>query len=199
MFQLKSLPRSAFDPVLVQDPVYLRAPDTGDYRAWADLREESRRHLIAWEEDWAPDALGAASYKRRLKLFEREARQGRGMSLFVFHRDRQLLVGGLTLTNVRYGAARAATLGYWIGAPYTRRGYGAAAITALAAHAVDTIGLNRIEAACQPDNVASEALLLRCGFAREGRARDYLRINGEWRDHDLYALTAADLRNRNTT
>ncbi len=171
----------------------------GDYGAWADLREESRRHLIAWEDDWAPEALGVSSYKRRLKLFEREIRQGRGVSLFVFLRESRVLVGGVTLTNIRYGAARAGTLGYWIGAPFTRRGYGAAAVKALAVHAIDAIGLNRIEAACQPDNVASEALLLKCGFACEGCARDYLRINGEWRDHDLYALTAADLRTCKTT
>ncbi len=198
MFQLKSSPRSAFDPVLVQDPVYLRQAETKDFQTWASLREESRRHLVAWEGDWAPEALQAAAFKQRLKLFAQEKQNGRAVSLFIFHRDSRALVGGITLTNIRYGAARAATLGYWIGAPYTRRGYGAAAVTALVGHAVDAIGLNRIEAACQAENAASRALLLKCGFIQEGIARDYLRINGEWRDHDLYAITAKDFRNRET-
>ncbi len=196
MFQLKSSPRSAFDPVLVQDPIYLRPAEIRDFQSWAILREESRRHLIAWEGDWAPEALQAAAFKRRLKLFAQEAQRGRGLSLFIFHRDSRALVGGVTLTNIRYGAARAATLGYWIGAPYIRRGFGAAAVAAVVNHAMDVIGLNRIEAACQAENTASRGLLLKCGFIQEGSARDYLRINDEWRDHDQFAITAKDFRNR---
>jgi len=196
MFQLKSPSRSAFDPVLVQDPVYLRRAEVRDFQAWASLRQESRRHLITWEGDWAPEALQPAAYKRRLKLFAREGQHARAISLLIFHRDSRALVGGITLTNIRYGAARAATLGYWIGAPHVRQGYGAAAVTALVGHGVGAIGLNRIEAACQADNAASRALLMKCGFALEGSARDYLRINDEWRDHDLFAITARDFRNR---
>jgi [ribosomal protein S5]-alanine N-acetyltransferase len=196
MFQLKSPSRSAFDPVLVQDPIYMRRAEMGDFQAWASLRQESRRHLMAWEGDWAPEALQSVAFKRRLKLFAQERQRGRAISLLIFHRDSRVLIGGITLTNIRYGAARAATLGYWIGAPYVRQGFGAAAVMALVSHAVGAIGLNRIEAACQEENAASRALLLKCGFAQEGCARDYLRINDEWRDHDLFAITAKAFRNR---
>src|SRR5690606_2261601 len=103
-------------------------------------------------------------------------------------------VGGVTLSNIRYGASRSAQLGYWVGAPYVRRGYGAAAVKALSAHAFETIDLNRLVAACQPGNIASQKLLERCGFTREGLARDYLMINGQWRDHYIYAQTAGDYR-----
>jgi ribosomal-protein-alanine N-acetyltransferase len=49
------------------------------------------------------------------------------------------------------------------------------------------LGLHRVEAACLPHNQASMRLLLRCGFAREGLARGYLKIAGEWQDHLLFA------------
>lgn len=196
MFQLKTPQRSAFEPVLVRDPVYLRGPAPGDHAAWARLREESRGHLVRWEEDWSPDDLSYAAYRRRLRHFEREARRAAGLSLFVFERESRALVGGATLTNIRYGAARTGVVGYWIGAPYVRRGFGAAAVEAVLAHAFGAIDLNRAEAACQPENEASQRLLARCGFRREGRAKDYLRINGRWRDHDLFAITAGEFRNR---
>ena len=51
-----------------------------------------------------------------------------------------------------------------------------------------TLRLHRIEAACLPENIASMTLLERNGFQREGLARAYLRIDGAWRDHVLYAL-----------
>ena len=194
MFLIKSPPRSAFDPVLVRDPVLLRAGRLADYPKWALLREESRDHLVRWEEDWAPHELAPAFFKRRLKLSDREMRRGSSLPLFIFRRSDGTLLGGASLSNIRYGASRSAHLGYWIGASYTRRGYGAAAVRALLDHAFDTIGLNRVEAACQPENAASRLLLEGLGFRGEGLARSYLKINGAWRDHVIFAFTAEDCR-----
>ncbi len=56
----------------------------------------------------------------------------------------------------------------------------------------ETLGLHRLEAACLPDNVASERLLRKLGFQEEGYARDYLRINAQWHDHLLFALLSND-------
>ena len=54
--------------------------------------------------------------------------------------------------------------------------------------------LHRLEAACLPTNAASKGLLLRSGFSEEGFARKYLKINGGWRDHILFALLDTDPR-----
>jgi ribosomal-protein-alanine N-acetyltransferase len=55
-----------------------------------------------------------------------------------------------------------------------------------------TLGLHRIEAACLPTNEPSKSLLAKVGFREEGLARGYLQINGQWRDHALFALLADD-------
>ncbi len=185
-------PNPAFNPVLVHDSVMLRRGTITDYPAWLALREESRAHLTAWEESWTTEQATLSAFKRRLRTYERDARRGGGLSLLVFRLKDNALAGGATLTNIRYGASRSGILGYWIGAPYTRRGYGAAAVAAMKIHAFERLGLNRLVAACQPENIASQKLLEGSGFAREGLARDYLKINGDWRDHFIYALTAAD-------
>lgn len=194
-------------PVLVSSPVYLRAGEKKDFESWVALRAASKVHLTRWEEDWGPDDLSYSVYSRRLRLFDRELRRSSGLSLFVFltgpetgfGKTDEQLVGGVTLTNIRYGASRTATLGYWIGAPFVRQGYASLAIEALLAHAIETIGLNRIEAACQPENHASIALLNKTGFRKEGLGADYLKINGEWRDHLLFAVTARDYEARQKT
>lgn len=194
MFQLKLPSRPVFDPILTHDPVFLRPPKIDDYPAWVRLRETSRKHLIRWEEDWTPDHMSLGAFRRRLKTAARDAGRGGGLSLFVFERDTGFLVGGATLSNLRYGASRSGILGYWIGAPFVRRGFGAAAVDAMSRHGIESIGLNRIEAACQPNNAASKAVLVHCGYTYEGVASDYLRINGKWRDHHIYALTARRYR-----
>lgn len=174
----------------------LRSGSVDDYEAWLALRENSRPHLTEWEENWTREEATLSAYRQRLRHYDREMKRGAGLPLFAFRRRDHALVGGVTLTNIRYGAARTALIGYWIGAPYTKCGYGTAAVEAMLCHAFTAIELNRIEAACQPANVASKKLLQRCGFRREGLARDYLRINGAWRDHEIYAMTAADYRER---
>ncbi len=192
MFLTKSPSHPAFSPILVRDPVVLRAAELADHSQWFSLREQSREHLIAWEEDWAPDQLTLSHFKRRLAVQVKDARRGGGLSLLSFRRADRVLVGGVTLTNIRYGASRSGIIGYWVGAPHIRQGYGSASVNALIDHAFDTINLHRLVAACQPENVASQKLLERCGFRREGLAKDYLKINGVWRDHLIYAQTAAD-------
>jgi ribosomal-protein-alanine N-acetyltransferase len=69
-----------------------------------------------------------------------------------------------------------------------------AAVEAALDYAFGELGLNRIEAACQPGNAASRALLAKASFREEGLAREYLFINGGWRDHVLCARLAKDRR-----
>ena len=181
-------------PVLERGPVRLRPPGFEDYWAWSRLRERSRAHLTRWEQDWTDAEMTAAAYRLRVKAYWREMRRGGAAPLFVFQKDGDALAGGVTLSNIRYGAACAGTVGYWIGVDFLRRGYGRAAMDALLDHAFLRLGLNRVEAACQPLNEASRRLLVSCGFREEGLACRYLRINGAWRDHLLFAKTASDPR-----
>ena len=74
-----------------------------------------------------------------------------------------------------------------------------AAVNALLPHAFHGLKLHRIEAASQPDNAHSVRVLERCGFKLEGRARRYLKINGDWQDHLLFAVMADDLGTGGTT
>jgi [ribosomal protein S5]-alanine N-acetyltransferase len=98
-----------------------------------------------------------------------------------------VLVGGITLANIRRGVAQAGSIGYWVGEPHARHGIMTAALRALIPFSFVTLRLHRLEAACIPTNVASIALLEKSGFQREGYARQYLCINGMWQDHLLYA------------
>ena len=97
------------------------------------------------------------------------------------------LLGAITASNIRRGAAQMCSVGYWIGKPHARQGYMGHALNALVGHAFNGLGLHRVEAACLPSNQASIALLRRCGFSEEGLARKYLNIAGKWQDHLLFA------------
>jgi ribosomal-protein-alanine N-acetyltransferase len=183
-------------PLIEGAGVFLRAPQSGDYAEWAALREASRAFLTPWEPTWPADDLTRSSFRRRLRRYAEDQRNDQAYAYFLFRSGDQVLVGGLTLANLRRGVAQAGSLGYWIGAPHARRGYMTAAVAALIPYAFSTLRLHRLEAACIPTNAASIALLERTGFAREGYAREYLCINGRWQDHLLYARLKDAARSR---
>jgi len=174
------------------DGVFLRAPQPADYAEWAELREASRAFLVPWEPTWPADDLTRASFRRRLRRYSEDQRADLAYPFFLFRQADNALVGGLTLGNIRRGVAQAGSLGYWMGAAYARQGLMTAAVRAIAGFAFGTLRLHRIEAACIPGNIPSIRLLEKCGFSREGYAREYLCINGVWQDHLLYARLRDD-------
>jgi ribosomal-protein-alanine N-acetyltransferase len=181
-------------PVLRRSGLLLRAPTMSDYPAWAELRSSSRQHLVPFEPTWSTDELTRGAFRDRLKRYQREARDDTGYAFFIVRETDRTLVGAISLSNVRRGVAQSASVGYWIGAGFTRRGFASQALAAIATYGFDELRLQRIEAACMPVNTASLGVLARCGFRQEGLARRYLRINGAWEDHILHALLTGDPR-----
>lgn len=174
--------------------LYLRPPRDSDWRAWSQLRGDSRTFLESWEPTWPADALGRTAFRRRVRMVGLEWREDLGYSWLLFRRGDASLLGGVTLSNIRRGVAQTASLGYWIGHPHARRGYMTEALHALMPYAFDRLGLHRVEAACLPHNAASRGLLMKLGFAEEGYARQYLRIDGSWQDHVLYGLLKEEVK-----
>lgn len=174
--------------------VYLRGSEMRDFEEWAALRERSRAFLTPWEPVWPAGDLTRASFRSRVRRHTEEWARDEAYAFFVFRESDDALLGGLTLGNVRRGVAQTATLGYWMGEPYAGKGYMTRAARAALDWAFGRQGLHRVEAACLPTNVASMRLLKRVGFTQEGYARAYLNINGEWRDHLLFAMLDSDPR-----
>ena len=179
-------------PVIRGQGIYLRYPRIADYLDWSRLRGESREFLTPWEPVWADDELTRGAFRRRIKRYQKETRQDSAYVFFVLRESDDALLGGCTLSNVRRGVTQCCTLGYWIGARFSRQGYMTNAVKALVPFVFKTLGLHRIEAACLVDNEASKNLLARTGFRQEGLARKYLLINGQWADHLLFALLRED-------
>ena len=122
----------------------------------------------------------------------RDFDQGSSIQLFIFIKETNTLVGGITIGLVRRGVAQMCMLGYWMGEPYAGHGHMFAALQIVIPYIFHDMRLHRIEAACIPSNTRSASLLQKAGFTREGHLKKYLRINGQWHDHHLYALLKDD-------
>ena len=179
--------------VIRSERLYLRYPVHADFVEWAELRRQSREFLRPWEPVWPHDDLTRSAFRNRVKRCNRDVRDDFAYSYLIFSAEEDILLGGATLSNVRRGVAQTASLGYWIGETFADRGYMTEAVRALLVHAFEGLNLNRVEAACLPFNTPSKRLLSRCGFTEEGYARSFLKINGSWQDHLLFAIVRTDL------
>ncbi|MDG0990655.1 MAG: GNAT family protein [Yoonia sp.] len=174
----------------------LRPPAHADFRAWAALRQDSRDFLTQWEPTWAREHLTRKAFTNRVYWAQRSIANQTAVPLFLVRRSDDMLLGAITLDNIRRGPAQAGTTGYWIGQPFARQGFMKEAIDAVVHYAFRTLDLSRIEAGCLPENTPSRRLLEQCGYKYEGVAQSYLQIDGRWRNHVLYANLRADRRGR---
>ena len=120
-------------PAIAGDTVVLRAPQMSDHAEWSALRAASRDFLTPWEPTWPADDLTRAAFRRRIRRYAEDQRSDLAYPFFIFRKSDSVLVGGLTLANIRRGCAQAASLGYWMGAPYAGQGYMTAAVSDRAA------------------------------------------------------------------
>ena len=169
----------------------LRLPQLNDYEAWQKLRHDSRDFLRPFEPRWTEADLSRRVYAMRVRRAREEAEAGTDYSFFVFKHDNQrdVLVGGITLSNVRRRAAQYVNLGYWMGQAFAGQGIMTEAVAICLPFVFETLDLHRVHAAFLPGNIASRRVLEKNGFVEEGFAERYLQINGRWEDQVLFGLT----------
>ena len=141
---------------------------------------------MAWSVRHTP-----AAYRAMRRSLTRRARAGTSLPFAVRVEGR--LAGQVTVDNIVRGALRSGSLGYWVDRAVAGRGMASLAVALVCDHAFGAAGLHRLQADIRPENLPSRRLVERLGFRREGLARRYLDIDGDWRDHLSYALLAEDV------
>lgn len=108
----------------------------------------------------------------------------------VIRKDTRELAGVVELRDIFYGDFKNAYLIYYAFTSHLRQGLMRQAVEQVITIAFKRLKLHRLEANVQPDNLASISLLKSCGFSKEGFSPRFLKKNGQWRDHERWALLA---------
>ena len=169
----------------------LRLRDAATMR---DTRARNAEWLRPWEPTYPEMPLrstGVVPYLAMIQAIRREARQGMSLPWSILHAGR--FVGQITVGAIVWGSARSAQVGYWIDQEYAGRGITPTAVALAVDHSFFRVGLHRIEANVRPENMASRRVVTKLGFRDEGIRRRQLHIDGAWRDHICYALTAEEV------
>jgi ribosomal-protein-alanine N-acetyltransferase len=179
--------RRPVDALDVGVRAYLRYPTADDEREFVELMQLSRRLHRPWVT-----LLDADSFHHYVARADRPDLE----ALLVCQRDTGAMAGFVNLSQIYYGGFCNATCGYAAFAPSAGQGYLAEGLDLTLRHAFMTLRLHRIEANIQPGNTRSRDLARRCGFRLEGFSPRYLKIGGRWRDHERWAITVEDWKQR---
>lgn len=176
---------------LAEGPIGLRPLQNSDASRWAQLRRANLSWLSEWEASQPPRAGGAsASYRSMTRDLRRQGKDGKALPFALTYGAQ--MVGQVTVTGITWGSARWAQVGYWIDKAHAGKGIMPIAVALACDHCLGTMGLHRIEIAIRPENAASLRVVEKLGFGLIGTAPRFLHINGQWRDHLLFAITAEE-------
>ena len=175
--------------------VILRAPQYGDWKAWAEQRKTNKKYLQPWEPLWTLYELERSSFVKRVRMFERLSLHDEAYSFLIFKRDIHEFIGEINISNVQRGVIQSCSIGYWISKDSVGKGMMSESLELAKSFIFNELKLHRIEAACLPHNESSLKVLLKNGFIVEGTARKLLKINDKWQDHTVLSFITDDLNN----
>ncbi|HVA38281.1 MAG TPA: GNAT family N-acetyltransferase [Candidatus Dormibacteraeota bacterium] len=174
---------------LVTPRLVVRTPLLSDGARLLAYVTRNRPRFVPWDPTPPEGYFTESFWVERCEYIQFEIAEGRALSLVMTDRAdlSGALAGRINFTAIERGVFDACRLGYSVDGAYEGRGLMREALEAAIAYVFDDLGLHRIMANYQPTNERSGNLLRRLNFAVEGYARDYLFINGAWRDHVLTA------------
>ncbi|KIA79844.1 alanine acetyltransferase [Chromobacterium piscinae] len=162
-----------------------------------DYHSRNRAHLEPWNPTPGPQFYTEAYWAMQMRQAARAWAEGHSARFLLAMQDEpERIIGTVGFSNIVRGVFQACHLGYGIDHACEGQGLMREALQAAIRFAFDELKLHRIQANYQPHNTRSAALLQRLGFVIEGQAKNYLFLNGAWRDHVLTSLTHPHFDNR---
>ncbi|MGO2031266.1 GNAT family N-acetyltransferase [Glutamicibacter bergerei] len=189
--------RDAVAP-LSSDRLLLREMTLRDQLAWIDLRNANAMWLKPWDPTNPLGAPEPMSFRQMLAAKRAAAHAGTGyswvMTLPQLHSKNPPIIGQISVSGIQYGAARTASIGYWIDSSHAGFGLMPEACALVIDHCFQTLALHRLEINIRPENAASLRVVQKLGFRDEGLRKGFLHIDGAWRDHRTFALNREELK-----
>jgi ribosomal-protein-alanine N-acetyltransferase len=170
----------------------IRRGRADDLTPIVDYFGRNKEHLAAYSPLRPPHFHSFDYWRAALRQADEGFHADRQVHCFVFWHDESAVIGVVNLSNFVRGVFHACHLGYSIDRELQGTGRMSAAVEAVVQYAFHELNLHRVMANYVPENERSGKLLERLGFVREGVAREYLRIAGQWRDHVLTARINPD-------
>jgi [ribosomal protein S5]-alanine N-acetyltransferase len=172
--------------------VAIRAFGPDDVEELCELRTRNRDFLAPWEPLRTPSFHTLAGQRAEIERDRHEWAADRTYAFAIMEAAGGAMIGRIALANVVRGAWENATMGYFVDEACCGRGIATEAVGLVLRSSFGPCRLHRVQAAVMPHNARSIRVLEKNGLRHEGFSPRYLRLDGAWRDHELFAITAEE-------
>jgi ribosomal-protein-alanine N-acetyltransferase len=152
----------------------------------ADIFGYASDPAVARYTTWPPHPTVAATEAFVRELLQRYA-DGLVSPWGIVHRASGKLIGSCGFAYVMAWHGRG-EIAYALSHDYWGQGLMPEAVRAVLAFGFETLRLNRIEARCEVENIASERVMQKVGMQLEGVLRQHAQVLGAYRDLKLYSI-----------
>ncbi|MCB8945590.1 MAG: GNAT family N-acetyltransferase [Ardenticatenaceae bacterium] len=191
------------DPILREFPysleterLLIRGPLPGDGKMVRATVLESQNELKQWLP-WAVDIPDDEAYEANIRRGHTRFLNREDLWLMILLKDTGVIIGGSGLHRIDWDVPKF-EIGYWLGTPYTGKGYMTEAVEAISNFAFTVLGAMRVEIRVDSNNHKSIAIPKRLGFALEATLRNEARhhVTNELRDTLIFAKVRVEEGNR---
>lgn len=176
---------------LVFEDVEVRPLRLRDWRQLEAILQAERKWLEPWEAT-VPGGSRFLDVKGMVRNLQRQHRDGSAIAAIIEYRGK--MVGQLNVANILYGSVSSGSIGYWVSEKCAGKGITPAAVALIVDYMFIRMGLHRAEIAIRPENKASLRIVEKLNFRHEGTKQRFIHIDGDWRDHEIFALTREEAK-----
>lgn len=176
------------DTRLRSSRLVLAPPRLDDAAEMLDYQQRNRLGFQPWTPQRDAHFYTLEGTQARISSMEETMRDQQALHLLLRLPDSRRIVGECGFTNIVRGPFQACHLGFSLCSEFQGKGFMEEGLRCAIGFVFEKMGLHRVMANYRPENERSQRLLARLGFEQEGRAREYLHIDGQWRDHILSSL-----------
>ncbi|ETX09875.1 30S ribosomal protein [Marinomonas ushuaiensis DSM 15871] len=155
-----------------------------------DYVNQEKAFLTPWEPTRSEGYYSFETCLLRVREMRQDFLEGKGVVLCLLSPNEDKMLGYSNYSNFNRGVCQVCNLGYSLRESEQGKGVMHEMLSAGVEYIQKELNISRIQASYMPRNAKSAAVLERMGFAKEGIAKEYLKINGVWEDHILTAFTA---------
>jgi ribosomal-protein-alanine N-acetyltransferase len=177
--------------MLTHGDVSLRIIRTKDAKTIERLVLGNREWLRPWEAT-NPHGPISFDFRSQIRALLRQLESSDGMPFVILYQGE--IVGQLNVANILHGSVSSCVIGYWIAPEVAGLGITPTAVALAMDYMFNAVGLHRVEIDIRPENGASIRVVQKLGLRYEGLKKNYIHINGDWRDHYVFALTYEEVK-----
>ncbi len=174
--------------VLTGNKIFIRFFENADAESLLDLHLRNGELFQKYSPTFDDDFYTLDAKRKYITNSMKQREEDKAYSFGIYLKDNGNLIGDVSLYHIFRSSLQRCLIGYSLDKQYNGRGYTTEAVSLAVKFAFNELKLHRVYAGVMLSNIGSMRVLEKAGFHKEGIEQKGVKINGQWEDHQIFAI-----------